>query len=267
MSFILNKVQSKQNRLWVIAIGLVVFIGLTGLLIFRQSSGGTQKINPKKGPIVEAIYAIGTVTPRHQFHFKVGQVKTIQNLLVQEGQPVKKGQLLTTLADGIQVHAPFEGTVTSLPFNPGENVFQDVPIVVVEDLKDLYILATLEQQGALRVKKGLSVSLNFESFRDKVFSGIVSSIYPQKGQFMVRIEVKDLSPEILPGMTADLSIEIAKKDEALLIPILAINAGKVLIERNGKKQKVDVKIGSTDNEWAEILGDNLHLDDTILMKK
>jgi multidrug efflux pump subunit AcrA (membrane-fusion protein) len=253
-----------------IVIGALILLALAGVLfvfLTKQASGGSQKITVKKGPIIEAIYGIGTVTSNHSFHFKVGQVKTVQKLFITEGDNVKKGQLLVELADGIRVLSPFDGTVTSLPFTEGENVFQDAPILVVEDLRDRYVLVSLEQQGALRVKKGLQVKLNFESFRDKNFSGVVKSIYPQKGQFTVRVEVQDLPLEILPGMTADSSILVAEKDLVLLIPVLAVNNGKVLVERNGKQEKVAVKMGTMDNEWVEIVDDSLHEGDTVIMKK
>lgn len=262
------KFAQKDMKKILIVAGILMTLLIVGTLIyaFKPSSDSTL-VRPKKGAIVEAIYGIGTVTPRNKFSFKVGQVKTIQKLYVQEGVDVKKNQLLVELADGIRVYAPFEGTVTSLPYNTGENVFQDTPIVTVEDMRDLYISANLEQQGALRVKKGLKVKLNFESIRDQNFEGQVAAVYAQKGQFIVRIEVKNLPRQILPGMTADASIEVAQKENALLIPILSVSNGKVLVERDGHKVRVDVKIGSMDNEWAEVLDDSIKETDKIVMKK
>jgi len=266
----MNPGKTKQKNwkkiLIVTASGLLILI-LSLTFFIRKRLQDSSLVSPKRGAIVEAIYGLGTVTPRHKFNFKVGQVKTIQKLYVQEGDDVKKGQLLVELADGIRIHAPFNGTVTSLPFNSGENVFQDTAIVTIEDMNDLYITANLEQQGVLRVKKGLQVKLNFESIRDQNFEGIVSSVFAQKGQFIVHMEVKNLPKEILPGMTADASIEVAKKENVLLIPILSVSNGKVLLKRNGKTMRADVKIGSMDNEWAEILDGSILETDQIVVKK
>ncbi len=247
--------------------GSVLFSIFTLWFLWKRHNSDIIKIQPKKGPIVEAIYSLGTVTARHQFHFKVGVPKTIQKLYIGEGQAVIKGQNLVLLSDGIVIRSPFAGTVTQLPFSEGENVFSDTYIISVENMKDLYLQATLEQQGALRVKKGLPVQLSFETIREQKFQGIVSSVYPQKGQFIVRIEVANLPAEILPGMTADLAIEISRHENALLIPVAAISSGFVIIERNGRREKIPVTVGSMDNEWAEITSNNIQLTDEVIIKK
>lgn len=259
--------QKNWKKILTIGAPVALVIIILFIVVMKKRMNDSSLVSPKRGAIAEAIYGIGTVTPRHKFSFKVGQVKTIQKLYVQEGDDVKKGQLLVELADGIHINSPFNGTVTSLPFNTGENVFQDAPIVTVEDMTDLYVSANLEQQGVLGVKKGLKVKLNFESIRDQNFEGIVDSVYAQKGQFIVRIEVKGLPKQILPGMTADASIEVSQKENALLIPILAVSNGKVLVERDGQKQRVDVKIGSIDTEWAEVLDNSILETDKVIMKK
>lgn len=256
-----------KKWLWILvggvcALGLILAVFLRG-----RTPAGSNWVQPKKGELIEAIYGISTVTARNKFSFKVGQTNNLKKLLVREGQDVKKGDELLELADGLKVRAPFDGTITSLPYNTGENIFPDTPVITMEDMKNRYLLTTLEQQAAIRVKKGFPVSLNFESFREKNFEGRVESVYSQKGQFLVHIEVNNLPTEILPGMTADASIEIARKQDALMVPLLAISNGKINILRNGKQQKIEVKIGSMDNEWAEVLESDLQLSDKVLVKK
>jgi hypothetical protein len=68
-------------------------------------------------------------------------------------------------------------------------------------------------------------------------------------------------------MTADVSIEVSKKASTTLVPILAVQQGKILIERQGKKQKLDIKIGASDSEWAEVLEPELFETDLVVLKK
>lgn len=238
------------------AVGIFVFLNKTG--------NNIQKLKPKKGAITEAIYGLGTVTSRNQFSFKIGTPKTVQQVSVTEGDDVKKGDLLLTLSEGFQVRAPFSGTVVSRPYNPGENVFSDQPIVVMHDLKDLYVLAQIDQQGALRVREGMTVKLSFESVRNQVFLGKVKSLFPKNSQFMAHIEVQGLPKEVLPGMTADVAIEVATKNDVLLIPGKAIQNGVINRSRAGKVEKVILKIGLMDEEWAEVLSGDVQLEDEIL---
>ncbi len=242
----------------------IILIG-AGLWTFRYSNRGTSTIAPRRSSIKEAVYAIGTVQSRSRFSFKVGISKTLEQVFAREGERVKKGDKLLRLSDSGILFSPMNGTVTSLPFYPGENIFSDSPIIIVEDLEDRYIVAKLEQQGALRVRRDLKVSLSFESIRSQVFHGTVKSIFPQNGQFIANIETEKMPPEIIPGMTADVAIEVASKENALLIPIRAVTAGGVVIIRNGKKERIPVKIGNTDQEWAEVLEPNLSIEDQVIL--
>ena len=76
-----------------------------------------------------------------------------------------------------------------------------------------------------------------------------------------------LPKQILPGMTTDIAIEIAKKESALLIPVRAVLLGSVLIDRNGQRQKISVRLGIMDQEWAEVLSDTIKPTDFILIKR
>jgi len=50
--------------------------------------------------------------------------------------------------------------------------------------------------------------------------------------------VDQLPPEILPGMTTDVAIEVAQKEKALLVPVRAINSGHVLVQKIIAKKKL-----------------------------
>jgi macrolide-specific efflux system membrane fusion protein len=256
--------KSKFILFALIAAGIILAASLSYVFYFKTQ---TVITHPRRGPIVEAIYGLATATARNKFSFKVGLTKTVQKVHATEGQMVKKGQALMELSDGMRIFAPFAGTVTSLPYNAGENVFSDSPVVIVEDLSDQYMVANLEQQGAIRVKKGMPVKMSFETIREKIYIGTVKTVFPQKGQFVVHIESKEIPNDILPGMTADVSIVVSTKENALLVPIKAIKSGTIQIRRDGHRQKVNLKIGAMDSEWAEIISDNLNENDEIMMSK
>lgn len=258
----------KNKQLWIlltVAIG-VVAIGIV-FYIIRASRNSYEVVLTKEGPVKEAIYGLGTVVSQKKFSFKVGVTKTLESLFVNKGDEVKKGEILLKFTDGMVVKSPMSGTVLDLPFNAGENVFTDKPAISIEDLHALYVEARIDQQGAIRVKAGLPVSLSFENLRSKVFTGTVHSIFPSQGEFVARIESEALPPEILPGMTADVAIEVAQREKALLVPVRAINSGHVLVQRGSQREKVKVDIGISDDEWAEVLGSNLKKGEEVLIKR
>jgi multidrug efflux pump subunit AcrA (membrane-fusion protein) len=258
----------KHKQIW---ISFAVFLALVtmGLVLYfiKVNRSGYEVVLTKEGPVKEAIYGLGTVVSEKHFSFKVGVTQTLQALHIQKGDNVTKGQLLLEFTDGVKVKSPIDGTVLELPFHAGENVFADKPAITVENLHQLYVEARIDQQGALRVKAGLPVQLSFENLREKIFSGTVRSIYPSQGDFVARIQGETLPAEILPGMTADVAIEVAHKDKALLVPVRAINSGHVLVQRGSDRIKVKVEIGISDDEWAEVIGSNLKKDEEVLIKR
>jgi len=234
------------------------------LLALASCSSG-QKVHPKLGPMVETVYGIGTVTARHTYDLKIGVTDTLDKLYVQEGDSVEKGRPLVAFSDGRLVRAPFSGVITSLPFKEGENLFPQVPVLTLTDMKNPYIVVSLEQDAALRVKKDQDAVLSFETLRGNRLEGNVTSIYPKEGQFFVNIEASQMPPEVLVGMTADVAIQVAKKDNVLQIPLVAVDKVKVKVLRNGLFQKTDVKLGAVDGTWAEVTDDSLKPGDTLLV--
>lgn len=255
-----------MKKKYLLAVPAVLIIGLI-LFKWNQNKQSTALIKPKIGPIKEVIYGLGTVESYHKFNFKPGVGKTLNDLYVQEGQKVSKGTKLLRFEDGPTVVSPFEGTVLSIPYNMGENVFADRTVITVQDLDHLYIESHLDQVASLRVKKGMKARISFENLRNEIIEGEVLTMYPSQGQFIAKVEVQKLPKEILPGMTADVAIEVAQKEKALIIPVKAINNKSIMIVRNGEKLKHEVKLGVMDQEWVEEISGEIKTDDLIVVKK
>lgn len=241
---------------------------LVGIWAYFASWNSRETALPRRGRIIEAVYGIGTVTARREYHLKLGVPGVIQRIYAREGERIPLGAALVKIADTPTFRAPFAGVVTSLPFYTGETVFPGPPLLTLTDLTTPYLEVALEQEGALRVKPGQDARFSFESMRGIRFSGRVLTIYPRVGQFRVRIEPKKLPANVLPGMTADVAIEISRKENALLIPLRAVYGGMVSLFRGKKNRfprKVRVEIGGVDGEWAEVLKGDIRPEDRIII--
>jgi membrane fusion protein, macrolide-specific efflux system len=227
----------------------------------------TESLFAKKGDVKEAIYGLGTVKADKVFEVKTGIMTTIKNLHVKEGDFVKKDASLITFEDKITFKAPFNGTVTVIDYQEGEIAIPNVPLLRLEDISNKYIEVSLEQEAALRVRPDQKATVIFESLTGFKLEGIVKSIYPKRGEFITHILVPNLKAEILPGMTADVVIEVGSKKDVLLIPLRSIVDGQVSRKRNGKRQKIDVEIGHTDGAFAEVIRGDIQLDDELIVKR
>ena len=83
---------------------------------------------------------------------------------------------------------------------------------------------------------------------------MVRSVYPKDGQFVIKVDLKEIPPSTLPGMTADTAIVVGEKEKALVVPIRSIQRGFLTIREQGSTKKIQVKTGYQDSENIELLG-------------
>jgi multidrug efflux pump subunit AcrA (membrane-fusion protein) len=237
-----------------------------GSVVYFRINNSYAEVSPKVGPVIESVYGLGTVISDKIFPVKTGIINYVRQLYVKEGDTVVAGQNLIKFEDGPIVKAPFAGTITKISYQEGELVAMQTPVIVLTNLTLLSLEMSLEQQTILRVKKGQSAIVSFESLRNERFEGKVTSIYPRDNQFIVRLELNKNPEGVLPGMTADVALEVGRKENALLIPIKGINGGKVVRVRNSKVEKIPVKLGVVDGEWGEILDGSIEPSDKIQVR-
>lgn len=251
-----------SKKKWIL-VGIVVTAVVVGIGMKMKGSKATSLLAVKKGKIIDAVYGIGTVTAKNTYALKLGVTSRIQSIHVLEGDEVKAGQPLVTLEGLTQFRAPFAGTVTSIPFKVGESVFPQTTIIAVTNLKDLYIVVSLEQLGALRVKKGQPVRVNFESLRDQTVDGVVRTIFSSETQFIVHVDIKKLPEQVMPGMTADVAIEVQSFNDQILVPVTAITGNSVTRVRGGKREPIEIKVGAIDGEWAQVSSGDIKESDQV----
>lgn len=224
------------------------------------------KIPPQKGEITEAVYGLGKVKSKQTYEVKLGFTSVVQKIFVSEGDFVSKDQNLMQLDSKVVFKAPFAGVITWISIHQGETASPQTVLLRLENLNDRYIELSLEQDGALRIQKNQSAKVTFESLRGEVLQGTVRSIFPKQEEFIAVVEVNSLSPSILPGMSADVSIEVGKV-EGTLVPLKSVRNGVVLIERKGRQKKIKVELGLVDGLSAEIRSPSFEPDDLVLVPK
>ncbi|NUM89523.1 MAG: efflux RND transporter periplasmic adaptor subunit [Bdellovibrionales bacterium] len=253
-------------KTWKWALLCAAVLGAAGAFWIYRPAGAGSFASLQRGHVVEAVYAMGTVTARNTWQLKVGVLQRVEKVFRHEGEAVEKGDALLEVTGLPVFRAPIPGVVTRVGVKPGESAVPQQALLSVVDLRDRYIKVALEQQGALRVKKGQKVRLSFESLRGERFEGEVGAVYPDEGQFLVHIEAPRLPEAVLPGMTADVAIEIAEKKDVNVVPVAAVTNGRLVVRRGHGQVKLPVKLGTIDGEWAELLEGDVRPDDKILLQ-
>ncbi len=249
---------------WGIIVSVAVLVAFA--LVVLGGRGSREYAAPEHRSILEAIYGLGKVKADRHYEVKIGVLTTAQEVLVVEGQQVMKGATLIRF-ESTSFRSPFAGTVTSVTIAPGEVVVPNVPVIRVEDLSKLYLEVALEQQSALRVRPGMVARMTFDTVRGDRYSGKVESVYSRNDEFLARIRAEQLPSGILPGMTADVVIEVGTKERALLVPLASITEGSVMVERDGKRIKVPVEVGIVDGQKAEIVKGDIKDTDRLIIPR
>lgn len=239
---------------------LILLISVVVAFSCKNSS-----VHPVQGEIIEAVYGLGTVESAEKFLAKSAITNSVLEFYVSEGEDVIRGQKLFKTDQGAVITSPIVGRVADIPISIKENVFPQTTIMTVINLQKIFLTVSLEQQAIMRIKSGLKTEVSFEFFRNKKLLGKVSTIYPVGDQFIAKVELDKWPEGVLPGMTADVAIEVDRKKSVTLIPMKAIANGNILIKRNGKKIKTPVSIGLIDLEKAEILSPVLYSSDEIII--
>jgi HlyD family secretion protein len=185
-----------------------------------------------------------------------------QASVAQAEQSLRQAQLKLAQAT---LTAPFDGIVSAVNIVPGSSVTATVPAVSLVDRDPLHVELKLSENDVAKVKLGQSVTLTIDALKGWQATGTVSYIAPAAETtngvvtYPVRVDVADTDARVKVGMTANLSIMTATKDNVLLVPnsaLLPKGAGRVvqIPGANGRGiTEVEVQTGLTDGTYTEIV--------------
>src|SRR5262249_27309924 len=85
---------------WIVsAVVVVAVVGLGGLIALRIARPTVTVTEAVTGPVVQAFYSTGTIQPEREFPIKSNTAGILQQVLVDKGDHVKKGQALAVVSD------------------------------------------------------------------------------------------------------------------------------------------------------------------------
>ncbi|MHB8881801.1 MAG: efflux RND transporter periplasmic adaptor subunit [Thermodesulfovibrionales bacterium] len=176
-----------------------------------------------------------------------------------------------------KIISPVDGTVISRSVDVGQTVaasFQTPTLfTIAQDLTKMQIDTNVDESDIGRVNVGQNVEFLVDAYPDVTFKGTVSQVRnaPITVQNVVTYDVvvKVDNPELKlkPGMTANVTIIISLKKDALKVPNAALRfkpsdrgkapSGKkgpaVYIVENGKPKRVGITAGTSDGNATEIV--------------
>lgn len=190
-----------------------------------------------------------------------------------------------------RIVSPVDGIVISKEVEVGQTVaasYQTPTLFnVAEDLTKMQIEASVVEADIAKVKEGQDVDFSVDSFPDEVFHGVVTQVRNNPittsnvVTYEVIIEIDNRDLKLKPGMTANVEIITAKKENVLLVPNKSL---RFFVEdengntkryadrgiwtlQDGQPQRISVTIGVSDEDKTEITSGKLSENSKVIVEK
>jgi HlyD family secretion protein len=200
------------------------------------------------------------------------------------------------------IRSPVDGIVVSRNVDVGQTVaasFQTPTLfTIAQDLTKMQINTSVDEADIGKIKVGQPAVFTVDAYPEMQFRGVVSQvrIAPIITQNVVTydvvITVENRDLRLKPGMTANVSIEVMRKDDVLKIPSAALRfkpaangekaAGKasstrrgkagtagqkVFVLKDGKPVPVTVQSGATDDSYVELVRGDLRPGQEVIVEQ
>jgi HlyD family secretion protein len=165
------------------------------------------------------------------------------------------------------IRSPVDGVVIARNVDEGQTVVSSMSaqklFLIATDLKRIQAEASIPEADVGLIRDGQPVSFTVDAYRD-TFNGVVKQIrlaattVQNVVTYPVIVEADNPGQKLFPGMTANISVEVARKTETLMIPSAAlrfmptnlvtdVRGPKVWVLGADKKpEAVGVKLGISD---------------------
>lgn len=128
--------------------------------------------------------------------------------------------------DRTRIRAPFDGAVGLRLVDIGDRIEDDTPLVQLDDIDRLQALFAMSEHGVAFARKGVRVWVEVAPYPGEKFPGEVFYISPSIDSATRRLLIKAWVPNedrrLRPGLFANVDVEIAQRDHALIVPESAV---------------------------------------------
>lgn len=188
-----------------------------------------------------------------------------------------------------EIKSPVDGIVISKAVEVGQTVAASFStpelFLLAEDLTKMQIEASVVEADIAKVKEGQTARFMVDSFADNYFYGKVTQVRNKAittsnvVTYTVVLEIDNSELKLKPGMTANVDIITAKAKDVLLVPNQALRFYMdsdnnkryqdrgIWVIRNSKPERVSITLGVSDDNYTEVISENLKQGDSVIISK
>jgi len=175
----------------------------------------------------------------------------------------------------LDIRSPLDGTVTVVHAFPGDLLHQGTPIATITS-DAVKIEAEVNQDDVASVRNANRALVRFFAYGNRVFAAQVDQLLPSTDaatqRFTVFLSLLEEPPEILPGLTGEVSFIAGERRDTLVIPRRALLNDRVMLVEDGTVRTQEVTPGYVSMTKAEIItglvpGDEVIVEDQDLFRE
>jgi macrolide-specific efflux system membrane fusion protein len=293
----------KKKTVVKIAVGVALAAVVLGAYVYsaREPQPQYREVTASRGDLEVTVVSTGVVQPRNRLEIKPPIAGRIEDVLVQEGALVAKGQILAWMSSteraalldaarargpeevrrweelyrATPVLAPIHGTLIARNVEPGQTVTGQDAVLVMSDR--LTVKAQVDETDIAQVKLGQKAVVTIDAYPDQPIPATVKEIaYDAKTVSNVTVYEVDVLPDQVPafvrsGMTCSVTFRVAVQHNVLVLPSAAVRQrdGRpyVLVpadKRDAAPLERTIEMGLTDGRRVEVTG-GIEEGDTVLV--
>ncbi len=166
--------------------------------------------------------------------------------------------------DDTDVRAPVSGTIIFKPVEQGQVISsptQDFAggtlLMQMADLSQVQIRSLVDETDIGKIRPGMRASVSVASYPNQPFPGEVVKIEPQAvveqnvTMFAVLVSIQNPEGLLLPGMNAEVEVSIARSENVLTVPVMALRTDRdldstaTILERSVDELRAALRESST----------------------
>jgi HlyD family secretion protein len=182
---------------------------------------------------------------------------------------------LEATLEQVSLESPFDGTVTEVHIQPGDQASPGMAAFRIDDLSRLLVDVQITEVDINRIRVGQAVVMTFDAIANKEYNGDVIEVgrvgLINQGvvNFNVTIELSDADGAVRPGMTTGVSVITEQLENVLVIPNRAVRLRDgqriVYVLRDGLPVALEIELGLTSETQSELVGGGLREGDEIIL--
>ncbi|MFQ5412016.1 MAG: efflux RND transporter periplasmic adaptor subunit [Phycisphaerae bacterium] len=195
------------------------------------------------------------------------------------------------------IRSPIDGVVIARNIEDGQTVAASLQapelFLIANDLRRMQVNANVSESDIGLIREGKPARFRVDAYPNRTFQGTISQIRFNATDvdgvvtYVTLIEVRNDDLSLRPGMTANVTFEVARADDVICIPNAALRFNPnppslggpssarrkgprrptVYVEENDRPVKKEIAIGLSNGSVTALAGENLSEGDLVIIER